>query len=88
MAVALFAIATIGYFDLSFKVPRATLVGAGTFLLVTVPAWFVLIRRRPHPEGGRTVIIGDDSETMSDILQTIDGDVLGYVSPPSAYFGG
>ena len=87
VVVALLALATIGYFDLSFRLPRATLLVAGTFLLVAVPAWFVLIRRRPHPEGNRTVIIGDDPETMDDILQVIDGEVLGYVSPPSAYFG-
>lgn len=87
VVVGLLALATIGYFDFSFRLPRATLIVAGTILLATVPAWFVLIRRRPHPEGNRTVIIGDDSETMQDILEAIDGNVLGYVSPPSAYFG-
>jgi exopolysaccharide biosynthesis polyprenyl glycosylphosphotransferase len=86
VVVALLALAAIGYFDLSFRLPRATLLVAGTFLLLAVPAWFVLIRRRPHPEGDRTVIIGDDPETMDDILEAIDGNVIGYVSPPSAYF--
>jgi lipopolysaccharide/colanic/teichoic acid biosynthesis glycosyltransferase len=85
--VALFALATIGYFDFSFRLPRATLLVTGTVLLLTVPLWFVLIRRRPHPEGDRTVIIGDDPETMQDILNAVNGSVLGYVSPPSAYFG-
>jgi lipopolysaccharide/colanic/teichoic acid biosynthesis glycosyltransferase len=87
VSVGLLALATIGYFDLSFRLPRATLLVAGTFLLVAIPAWFVLIRRRPHPEGDRTVIIGDDPETMNDILDVIEGNVIGYVSPPSAYFG-
>jgi lipopolysaccharide/colanic/teichoic acid biosynthesis glycosyltransferase len=84
--IAVFALATIGYFDFSFRLPRATLLVSGTFLLFTVPIWFVLIRRRPHPEGDRTVIIGDDPETMRHILTAIDGNVLGYVSPPSGYF--
>jgi hypothetical protein len=88
VVVGLLALATIGYFDFSFRLPRATLIVAGTVLLITVPTWFVLIRRRPHLKGGRTIIIGDDPETMKDILAVIDESVLGYVSPPSAYFGG
>jgi lipopolysaccharide/colanic/teichoic acid biosynthesis glycosyltransferase len=87
LGVAVLALATIGYFDLSFRLPRGMLlVTAGTLLFI-LPAWFVTIRRRPHPGGERTIIIGDDSETMDAILQSIEGDVLGYVSPPSAYFG-
>ncbi|WP_321169925.1 DUF1970 domain-containing protein [Salinigranum rubrum] len=87
VAVGLLALATIGYFDFSFRLPRATLIVSGTILLITVPTWFVLIRRRPYLKSGRTIIIGDDPETMKDILEVIDGSVLGYVSPPSAYFG-
>lgn len=87
VTIALLALATIGYFDFTYRLPRATLLVAGAFLLVSVPLWFVLVRRRPHPEGDRTVIIGDNPETMNDILNVIDGNVLGYVSPPSAYFG-
>jgi len=87
VTIALLALATIGYFDFTYRLPRATLLVAGAVLLVSVPTWFVLVRRRPHPEGDRTVIIGDNPETMNDILDVIDGDVLGYVSPPSAYFG-
>jgi len=88
VAIALLALATIGYFDFTYRLPRATLLVAGTFLVITIPTWFVIIRRRPHPEGDRTVIIGDDPEGMNDILQVIDSKVLGYVSPPSAYFRG
>jgi lipopolysaccharide/colanic/teichoic acid biosynthesis glycosyltransferase len=87
VTIALLGLATIGYFDFTYRLPRAMLLVSGAFLLVSVPMWFVLVRRRPHPEGDRTVIIGDNPETMNDILDVIDGDVLGYVSPPSAYFG-
>jgi lipopolysaccharide/colanic/teichoic acid biosynthesis glycosyltransferase len=87
VSVALLTLATIGYFDFTYRLPRATLIVAGVMLLLSVPAWFVLIRRRPHPNGDRTILIGDDPETMSDILGVVDGNVLGYVSPPSAYFG-
>lgn len=85
VSIALFALATIGYFDFTYRIPRATLLVAGAILFLTVPPWFVLIRRQPHPSGDRTVIIGDDPETMADILEVVEGNVLGYVSPPSAY---
>ena len=87
VSIALFALATIGYFDFTYRIPRATLLVASVILFLTVPPWFVLIRRRPHPSGDRTVIIGDDPETMADILGVVEGNVLGYVSPPSAYTG-
>jgi lipopolysaccharide/colanic/teichoic acid biosynthesis glycosyltransferase len=87
LAVAILALATIGYFDLSFRLPRGTLLVMSAILAVVLPAWFVAIRRRPHPGGNRTIIIGDDPETMNDILESVEGNVIGYVSPPSAYFG-
>ena len=87
VSIALFALATIGYFDFTYRIPRATLLVAGAILLQTVPLWFVLIRRQPHPSGDRTIIIGDDPKTMAEILDVVEGNVLGYVSPPSAYMG-
>ena len=88
VSVALLALATIGYFDFTYRLPRATLVVVGAVLFVVIPPWFVVIRRRPHPSGDRTIIIGDNPETMADILKVVEGKVLGYVSPPSAYTGG
>jgi lipopolysaccharide/colanic/teichoic acid biosynthesis glycosyltransferase len=81
--VALFALATIGYFDYSYRLPRATLLISGVVLLFVVPAWFVTIRQRPD-EGtdGKTIIVGDDPETMAEICQSVEGGVLGYVAPP------
>jgi lipopolysaccharide/colanic/teichoic acid biosynthesis glycosyltransferase len=82
--VALLALAAIGYFDYTYRLPRATLVLAGLVLAVVVPLWFVLIRRRPGGDGsGRTIIVGDDPDTMETIFHAAEGPVLGYVSPPS-----
>jgi hypothetical protein len=80
------ALAAIGYFDYTYRLPRATLIVSGSILAIAVPVWFVAIRRRPRTDGDRTIIIGDDPETMEDILRAIDGEVLGYVSPPPTYF--
>ncbi|WP_247010092.1 sugar transferase [Halorientalis litorea] len=85
--LALVALAAIGYFDYDYRLSRATLLVAGGVLLVTLPAWFVAIRQRPRVGGETTIIIGDDSGTMADILEAVEGEVLGYVAPPSAYFG-
>jgi lipopolysaccharide/colanic/teichoic acid biosynthesis glycosyltransferase len=81
------ALAAIGYFDYTYRLPRATLVVAGSLLFVAIPVWFVAIRRRPRDGSGRTLIVGDDPETMDRILDALDGGMVGYVSPPSAYFG-
>ena len=84
VSIALLALATIGYFDYSYRLPRRTLLVVGVLLLVILPLYFVAIRRRPS-EGDRTIIIGDNPQTMADILAAVDGDVLGYVSPPSPF---
>jgi len=82
--VALFTLAGIGYFDYTYRLPRATMVVAGAILVVAIPAWFVTIRRRPG-DGDRTVLVGDDPVAMDKVLGEIDGAVLGYVSPPTGY---
>jgi len=87
VSIAILALATIGYFDYSYRLPRSTLILTGAMLLAILPAYFVAIRRRPSTDGDRTIIIGDNPETMADILAAVDGTVLGYVSPPSPYAG-
>ncbi|NHN60102.1 MULTISPECIES: sugar transferase [Halorussus] len=83
--IAGLALATIGYFDYSYQLPRSTLVLTTVGLLVYLPLWFVTIRRRPS-ERDRAIIVGDDPEEIADVLEEIDIPVLGYVSPPSPYY--
>lgn len=80
-----FALATIGYFDYTYRLPRPTLVLTVVVLLVVLPAWFVAIRRRPT-EKERAIIVGDDPQEIHDVLESIDIPVIGYVSPPSPYY--
>jgi lipopolysaccharide/colanic/teichoic acid biosynthesis glycosyltransferase len=87
LLLACIGLAAIGYFDYTYRLPRATLLVVSALLFVTVPTWFVAIRRRPRGADGRTLIVGDNPETMGDILDAVESDVVGYVSPPSAYFG-
>jgi lipopolysaccharide/colanic/teichoic acid biosynthesis glycosyltransferase len=80
-----FALATIGYFDYSFRLPRPTWILLVGSLLVLAPAWFVAIRRRPG-EVERAIVVGDDPEEIHDVLEATDVPILGYVSPPSPYY--
>lgn len=79
--VGILALATIGYFDYSYRLPRITLVLTGFTLIVFVPLWFVWIRRRPASDEN-AIIVGDDPPAMTDIYTSVEGSVLGYVSPP------
>lgn len=82
--LAMVGLAAMGYFDYSYRLPRSTLMLATVVLLVALPAWHLLIRRRPQGTS-RAVIVGDDPEAMADILEATDLPVVGYVSPPSRY---
>ena len=76
------ALATIGYFDWSTRLPRTTLILTSSLLMVVLPVWFVSIRRRPRVST-RAVIVGDSYEAMETIDQAAEIKVLGYVAPPS-----
>lgn len=84
--LAVVALAAIGYFDYTYRLPRTTLVILGAVLAVSLPAWFVLIRGRPDEDAERVVIIGDDPEIIEDVLETVELPVIGYVSPPSPQY--
>jgi len=79
---ACIALAAIGYFDYTYRLPRATLLIVTGVTLALIPAYFVAIRRRPSENGGRVLIVGDDPETILDTIEDVEGEVLGYVSPP------
>ena len=87
VVLAGFALATIGYFDYSFRLPRTTWILVVGSLFVTVPAWFLAIRRRPEGSD-RAIVIGDDPDEIRDVLEATEMPVVGYVSPPSPYYSG
>lgn len=78
-----FVLATIGYYDYSYRLPRLTLIILTALLLVTLPMWFLLIRRRPVDGHERAVIIGNNAEEMESILKAVNTPIIGYVSPSS-----
>ena len=78
--VAGLALATLGYFKWSHRLPRATLVMTIGVLAIAIPAWFVWIRR-PASETKRTLVVGDDIQQIGRIAPSIDVPVLGYLCP-------
>ncbi|KAB7519433.1 sugar transferase [Halosegnis rubeus] len=80
--LATVTLAAIGYFDYTYRLPRATLIVSMTLLVCVLPAWFVAIRRRQREDDGRVLIVGDHVETIEDILESYNSSVVGYASPP------
>lgn len=79
---AVFALATIGYFNWSYQFPRAMLLSTAGLLLVLIPVWLLLIRNRPVGEDGRAIVIGDDPDQIDRAISSIELRILGYLSPP------
>ncbi|WP_257301051.1 sugar transferase [Haloarchaeobius sp. FL176] len=85
--VAMLALATIGYFDYTYRLPRLTLLTVAPLLLVVLPAWFVWIRRRPSGEAERAIIVGDDPDRVKQLVEEVDIPLLGYLCPTVAFDG-
>ncbi|OIB56535.1 sugar transferase [Natrialba sp. SSL1] len=79
--VALLALAALGYFKWSHRLPRATLAMIAGMLLVAIPLLFLGIRRHPGTTASRTLIVGDDLGQIERIAPEIDAPVLGYLCP-------
>lgn len=84
VAISVFALATVGYFDYTYRLPRTTLVLTAGVLAVFVPAWFVFLHQRPRIDVRRAIIVGDDPETIQSVLEATESTIIGYVSPPSS----
>jgi exopolysaccharide biosynthesis polyprenyl glycosylphosphotransferase len=80
-------LATLGFFEYSYRLPRTTLVMTVGILFAVIPAWFLFIRRSPNGGAERAVVVGDDPDSMTAVLDTTELPMMGYVAPPSRTFG-
>lgn len=78
-------LAALGYFNWTYRVPRGTLTMFIGLLTLVLPVWFVVIRRRDHGTTARTIIVGDDTAQMGQILADLDSPVFGYLCPATTY---
>jgi exopolysaccharide biosynthesis polyprenyl glycosylphosphotransferase len=81
------ALATIGYFQWSHRLPRATLTMAIGVLFVVLPAWFVWIRRAPVGGNQRAIVVGDNLERIEQVVCEADLQLLGYICPTRVLAG-
>ncbi len=88
LLVAVTALAAVGYFDYTYRLPRTTLVLVTALLAVALPAWFGLVVRRPRNGGHRTVVVGDDPARMAEAVAASEATVVGVVAPPTVVAGG
>ena len=77
------ALATLGYFNWSYRLPRATLLAVVVILGLLLPAWFVTIRQTVSTDDKRVLLVGDDLQQMDRIISETDIDPIGYLSPSS-----
>jgi lipopolysaccharide/colanic/teichoic acid biosynthesis glycosyltransferase len=87
LLVAIFALATIGYFDYTYQVPRLTLILVTPILSVAVPLWFIWLRR-PEADSERAIIVGDDLDQITQIAAETQLSLLGYLCPTPSYTWG
>ena len=85
VAVALLALAAIGYFDYTYRLPRTTLFAITPVLLTMLPAWFVWIRRRPTSNPERVLVVGDNPDEIKTLAAEVNAPRLGYLCPTSAF---
>ena len=64
--VAVFALATIGYFDYTYRLPRLTLLLLTPILFIVLPLWFVWLRQ-PDTESEQAVVGGDNPTTIERV---------------------
>lgn len=79
--IAGLGLASLGYFNYTYRIPRSTLTLIMIGLVVTVPAWFVWIRERPRNGAERAVLIGDDPTQLNELVHQSNLEFLGQVSP-------
>ena len=85
VAFSMCAIATLGYFKWSHRLPRQTVILTTVFLSVTLPVLFVMVSQSPTTRADRSIVVGDDPRGVERIADTFDRPLLGYVAPPTSY---
>jgi lipopolysaccharide/colanic/teichoic acid biosynthesis glycosyltransferase len=83
--VAGLAIAALGYFNYSFRLPRATLTVTIGVLLISLPLWFIGIRIQTQTDPARAIVVGDDADQITQILTEATIPIVGYLCPPTAH---
>jgi lipopolysaccharide/colanic/teichoic acid biosynthesis glycosyltransferase len=86
--LALVALAAVGYLDHSLAIPRLVLALLAVQLMFMVPLFFVVVGRWFSGGSGQAILVGDDRETFTRVLDDGGEGYLGYVAPERMTGGG
>jgi lipopolysaccharide/colanic/teichoic acid biosynthesis glycosyltransferase len=79
--LAMIALAALGYFNYTYRLPRSTLMLSTIILLTILPIFTVAIRLEPQSTSN-AVVVSDDRDIIRLLERTTDKRVLGYVHVP------
>lgn len=85
VVVAGLAMATLGYFNYTFRLPRTTTALLFGLLAVCLPVWFVVIRIRVTDDAERAIVVGDDLAQIERITTETTLPLVGYLCPPTGH---
>jgi lipopolysaccharide/colanic/teichoic acid biosynthesis glycosyltransferase len=80
---AFITLATVGYFDYTYALPRPTLVVFGVCSVVTVPLTLGGLRRIERRSDQTQILVADSQRYATEIAEVCPGKLAGYVAPGS-----
>ena len=75
------ALASLGFFEYSYRLPRTTLAVAIAIQFVALPAWFLVLRHPLTSSTTNAVLVGDDRDSLAAIEAQTPLPIVGYVTP-------
>jgi lipopolysaccharide/colanic/teichoic acid biosynthesis glycosyltransferase len=80
---AFVTLATVGYFDYTYALPRPTLVVFGVCSIVAVPLALGGLRQIERRSEQTQVLVADSQQYATEIAEACSGELAGYVAPGS-----
>ncbi|WP_121820810.1 exopolysaccharide biosynthesis polyprenyl glycosylphosphotransferase [Halostella salina] len=83
LLVAAVALATVGYFTATLRLPRPALLSFVGVLAVTLPGWFVALQQWQLKRAEGTLIVGNNPKRVEAAVQAAAEPIVGYAFSPT-----
>lgn len=87
LLIVIVALATVGYFTTTLRLPRTTLLLYAGVLAATLPAWFVLLQQRQLKRAEGTLVVGNNPDRIEAAVQAAAEPIAGYAFSPTDSHG-
>jgi lipopolysaccharide/colanic/teichoic acid biosynthesis glycosyltransferase len=74
-------LATVGYFDYTYALPRPTLVAFAVCSVMTIPVTLGVLRWLERSSDQTRILVADSQQYAKSVAETCPDDLVGYVSP-------